>query len=139
MRRLQVSRLVGSMVAVLVALSASSLPLAHAHAHHRLHDERAHEHGHDPTESHAARAPLSDAAGTEIAATHESKDHAHSQASATVSARAELKWFVGPAPAPPLITQIELTDSVSLLLTAAPARAGPPDARPRQSRAPPLG
>jgi hypothetical protein len=139
MCRPPLSRLVGSLVTVLVALSASIVPLAHGYAHYRLHDERTHEQAHHGAELDGAQSAWHDAARVEIGATDHSDDHGHPQVSSALSGRAELKVLVGPAPAPVLIAQIELTESASLLLTAAPARAGPPDAPPRPPRAPPLG
>jgi len=119
-------------MAMLVAFSAPSIALAHGYAHHRLHEEAAHEAEHHGWTSH-------DAIGLVVGVPHDSEDHGHAQVSHAVSLRVELPLLVPPALAAYFPVEIMLVGRTSLLLTAAPARAGPPDAPPRQPRAPPLG
>lgn len=139
MARSPFSRAVGLAIAMLVGLSAPSLALAHGYAHHRLHEEAAHEAEHQHGGSHAAAAPLGVGTGPAVEPAHDSEDHGHPQLSHAVSMRVEFPLFVVPALLASFAVQTELVSSTSLLLTAAPARAGPPDAPPRQPRAPPLG
>lgn len=124
---------------MLVGLSAPSLALAHGYAHHRSHEEAAHDGEHHRGESHAASAALRLDISHEVEPAHDSEEHGHPQVSHAVSIRVDLPLFVIPVLAANFSAEIDLVSSTSLLLTAAPARAGPPDAPPRQPRAPPLG
>jgi hypothetical protein len=137
MRRSALSRLAGIILATLVSLSAPGLGLAHGYAHHE-----AMEHADDEREHHHAATgatPLAaDALISSIDGTGSTGDHGHPELSLALSARADVGLFV-------LAAKVELPPYVvvqtqaSLLLTAAPPRAGPPDAPPRQPRAPPIG
>ena len=134
MGRSPLFRVVAPAIAVLVGVSTSSAVLAHGYAHHRLHDEIVREDRHRATSAashHDTRVA--------VEAAHDFDEHAHPQLANAVSGRADLKVFIGPISAAVLPAPIELADRTSLSLTAAPARAGPPDAPPRQPRAPPLG
>lgn len=139
MGRSPLSRVVGLLIAVLVGLSTSSLALAHGYAHRRLHEESTHESGHHQSEFGRVPGALHAGIRVEVGPVHDSEDHAHPQLSDAVSGRADLKVFVAPVLPAIFPAEIDLANSTSLLLTAAPARAGPPDAPPRQPRAPPLG
>lgn len=139
MARSPLSRAVGLSIALLAGLSASSLALAHGYAHHRLHEEAAHEAEHHRGGSHSASAALPLGVGLEVEQAHDSEDHGHPQLSHAVSMRVDLPLLIIPALPANFAAEIALVSSTSLLLTAAPARAGPPDAPPRQPRAPPLG
>jgi hypothetical protein len=136
MGRSPLSRVVALLIALLVALSTSGLALAHGYAHHRLHEEGTHE-----SEHHQAGLGVLASAQHDISVAiepaHDSKDHVHPQLSDAVSSRADLKLFVASPPPVNYSAQTRVTDSTSLLLTSAPARAGPPGAPPRQPRAPP--
>lgn len=139
MRRSPLSRLTALVMAMLVGLSAPGLALAHGYAHHEASEHAQHEHGHGHHHSGAERP------GTSFSADHapsvepggDSGDHAHPQLSLGLSARADSPLFVLP-PAISLPEYVLIQSRASLLLTAAPPRAGPPGAAPRQPRAPPL-
>lgn len=137
MRRSFVSRLSGLTLATLVSLSAPGLGLAHGYAHHeaREHAEHAREHHHGASEG-AQPAPDQPTAALEDAG--RSGDHGHPELSPAMSGRADVALFILPAKVE-LPAYVVIDGRASLLLTAAPPRAGPPDAPPRQPRAPPLG
>lgn len=124
---------------MLVGLSAPSLALAHGYAHHRLHEDAEHEAEHHRAASHAPSAALRSGVSPEIEPPHDSEEHGHPQLSHAVTMRVDLPFLVLPVLAANFPAEIDLVSSTSLLLTAAPARAGPADAPPRQPRAPPLG
>ncbi len=137
MRRSPLFRLASFLLAMVVGFSTPGLALAHGYAHHEAHEHsqqgRQHQHGdrEDPTAApHAELTPSAKAAGN-------SGDHDHPQLSLALSTRADVPLFVMPAGLI-LPAYIVIESQTSLLLTAAPPRAGPPDAPPRQPRAPPL-
>ena len=137
MRRSFLSRLIGLVLATLVSLSAPGLGLAHGYAHHEAkeHADHEREHHHGASES----TPVAPGELTlSVAGTGSSGDHGHPELSLALSGRADVALFVLPAKVelPPYVL---VESQASLLLTAAPPRAGPPDAPPRQPRAPPLG
>jgi hypothetical protein len=139
MARSPFSRAVRASIAILVSVSAPSLALSHGYAHHRLDEQAAHEAEHHHGASHSASAALPLGLGSEIEQAHDFEDHGHPQLSHAVSVRVDLPLLILPALPVKLGAEIALASSTSLLLTAAPARAGPPDAPPRQPRAPPPG
>jgi hypothetical protein len=139
MARSPFSRAVRASIAILVSVSAPSLALSHGYAHHRLDEQAAHEGEHHHGASHSASAALPFGLGSEIEQAHDSEDHSHPQVSHAVSIRVDLPVLFVPTLPANFAAEIALVSSTSLLLTAAPARAGPPDAPPRQPRAPPLG
>jgi hypothetical protein len=103
-----------------------------------LHKEAAHKDEHHRGESHAVSAALRPGVDLELGVAHDSDDHGHPLVSHAVSMRVDLPLLVIAALPANFAAEIALVSSTSLLLTAAPARAGPPDAPPRQPRAPPL-
>lgn len=137
MRRPSVSRLSGIVLATLVSLSAPGLGLAHGYAHHEAvehaEEERDHHHGVPNGPTSAAHELIDSVDGT-----GSSGDHGHPELSLALSARADVGLFV-PATKVELPPHVVVETQASLLLTVAPPRAGPPDAPPRQPRAPPLG
>lgn len=139
MARSPLSHAVRASIAILVSVSAPSLALSHGYAHYRLHEQAAHEAEHHHGASHSASAAAPLGLGPEIERAHDAEDHGHPQLSHAVSVRVDLPLLLIPALAASIAAEIALVSSTSLLLTAAPARAGPPDAPPRQPRAPPLG
>lgn len=139
MRRSPFSRAVGLLIATLVGFSAPSLALAHGYAHHRLHEDAEHEAEHRRGAPHAPSATMRLGLNLEIEPPHDSEEHGHPQLSHAVTTRVDLPFFVLPVLAANFPAEIDLVSSTSLLLSAAPARAGPADAPPRQPRAPPLG
>lgn len=139
MRRSPLSRFTGLVLAALVGISAPGLALAHGYAHHEASEHAEHEHGHE----HRHATPTADEGASTVNQTGSiesagrSGDHDHPQLSLGLSARAEIPIFVVPGTV--ALPEYVLVDSrASLLLTTAPPRAGPPDAAPRQPRAPPL-
>lgn len=139
MRRSLVSRIAAIAIATLVGISTPGSALAHGFAHHEAseHAERDREHRHeaglDSTNgSHHALTPS-------VQATNDSKDHVHAQLAHAVPVRMDAPLFILPSIPASLPSEIVFVGTASLLLTAAPARAGPPGAPPRQPRAPPLG
>lgn len=145
MRRSPLSRFTGLLLATLVGVSAPGLALAHGYAHHeaREHAEHEHGHGHGHGLEHHHATPADEQGAT--SADHEASigsagstgDHHHPELSPGLSARAEILLFVVP-PSVAFPDYVLVDTRASLLLTAAPPRAGPPDAAPRQPRAPPL-
>lgn len=125
MHRSLASRLAGVLIAVLVGFSAPGLALAHGYAHHESHEQGEHEGEHQRSEFQGLEP--------------ESGDHGHPQLSQARSARIEVLLLVATVRAVSLPDEIVLVDATSMLLTAAPARAGPPDTPLPQPRAPPLG
>ena len=139
MRCSVVSRITALALATLVGFSAPGLALAHGHAHHEADERaaRAHGHAHDidaavPAEHGAEEHAL-------LMAANEPDDHAHPQLALALAFRIDALLFVVPSVVAAELAGSDADSSVSLLLTAAPASAGPPDAPPRQPRAPPLG
>ncbi|MGI9077116.1 MAG: hypothetical protein ACR2G6_07270 [Gemmatimonadaceae bacterium] len=139
MRRSPVSCFAGLLMAMLAGLSAPSLALAHGYAHHEAHEHAEHEREHHGSEHLGPGAASHDELTASLRAADHPGDHAHPQLFRAVSVRTDVVLFVAAAPAVSLPADIVLVDAASLLLTAAPARAGPADAPPRQPRAPPLG
>ena len=139
MRRSPVSRLAGLLMAMLAGLSAPGLALAHAYAHHEAHENAEHEREHHRVEHLGQGAASHDDLTASIRAEDHTRDHAHPQLFHAVSVRTDVVLFVAAGPAVSLPADIVIVDTASLLLTAAPARASPADAPPRQPRAPPLG
>ena len=137
MRRCSLSRLTGLCLAVLVSLSAPGVGLAHGYAHHEAkeHADHEREHHHGVWESERSASELLTAAVENAGG---SGDHDHPELSQAMSGRADAALFVV-APRVELPAYVVVASHASLLLTAAPPRAGPPDAPPRQPRAPPLG
>ena len=139
MRHSPLSRFTGLVLATLVGVSAPGLALAHGYAHHEAREHAEHEHGHE----HHHATPAADESessadpGASIESAGSTGDHDHPELSLGLSARAEIPLFVVPS-AVTLPDYVLVDSRASLLLTAAPPRAGPPDAAPRQPRAPPL-
>jgi hypothetical protein len=138
MGRSPFSRAVGLLIAIAAGLYAPSLAVAHGYAHHRLYEAAAHEDEHHRGGPHAVSAVLRPGVYLELGVAHDSEDHGHPLLSHAVSMRVDLPLLVIAAPPANFAAEIALVSSTSLLLTAAPARPGPPDAPPRQPRAPPL-
>lgn len=139
MRRSPLSRVTGLVLATLVGISAPGLALAHGYAHHEAREHAEHEHGHE--HQHATPAAHESESSADhvasIESTGSSGDHHHPELSLGLSTRAEIPLFVVPS-AVTLPEYVLVESRASLLLTAAPPRAGPPDAAPRQPRAPPF-
>jgi hypothetical protein len=140
MRCSVVSRITALALATLVSFSAPGLALAHGHAHHEADERaaRAHGHAHDV---HEAAVPVEHGPDGRALAmgADEPDDHAHPQLALALAFRIDALLFVLPSVAAAEHAGADGDSSVSLLLTAAAARAGPSDAPPRQPRAPPLG
>jgi len=137
MRCSPLSRFTGIVLAALVSLSAPGLGLAHGYAHHEAREraDNGREHHHGVSES----TPSGSGEFTAwVDGTGRTDDHGHPELSVARSARADLPLFVVAANIA-LSEPVVVESQASLLLTAAPARAGPPHAPPRQPRAPPLG
>lgn len=132
MRRSPLSRLTGLFLAMLIGLSGPSLAVAHAHAHHHAAEQAEHDREHHHSGAATASAP----ADVSMGASGESGDHAHPVIVCAPSTRAELPFFIAPR-ATELLASTLVPDQASLLRTAAPRQTGPPDAPPRQPRAPP--
>lgn len=137
------SRVVALAIATLLGTYTPGLALAHGYAHHEesehaAHD-REHHHGEESRTTDASSDASSDVSAPSIRATNESKDHAHPQLAHALSVRMETPVFVLPSDRASVPNEIVFVGTASLLLTAAPARAAPPDAPPRQPRAPPVG
>lgn len=139
MRRSLSFRFAALLVAGLVGMSAPGVALAHGYAHHEKSElaGEAGDHHHGPAQSATALAN-----GQPTAVVHdpsESRDHDHPQLSQPRTVRVDAPLFVLPAVPASLPSSVTLVGTVSLLVTAAPARAGPRDTPPRQPRPPPLG
>jgi len=139
MRRSPVSMLIGLLIAMLAGLSAPALALAHGYAHHEAHEHAEHERAHHGSELLDDGSASHNELTLSLRGVDHPADHAHPRLFHAVSVRTDVVLFVAPALAVNLPADIVLVGTASLLLTAAPARAGPSDAPPRQPRAPPLG
>ena len=137
MRRSLLTRVIGLLLATLVGLSAPGLGLTHGYAHHEAKEHADHEHEHRHGTSESAPVAVDDLI-VAVEGTGSSGDHGHPELSLALSGRADVALFVLPAKVE-LPAYVVAESQASLLLTAAPPRAGPPDAPPRQPRAPPLG
>jgi hypothetical protein len=140
MRRPLRSRFAALLAAALVGLTAPGLALAHGHAHHE-----ASEHATDPDHRHhhgtdeRATEPGRRGAIAFVVGDDSSEHHGHPRVDQAMAVRAHASLIGLPALPPSLANEIVFVGAAELLITAAPARAGPPDAPPRQPRAPPLG
>lgn len=137
MRRSPHSRVIGLLLATLVGLSAPGLGLAHGYAHHEANEHTGHEREHHHGLSERAPAAPDELIAS-VRGTESSGDHGHPELSLALSSRTDLAPFVL-AVKVELLAYMVVRSQASMLLTAAPPRAGPPDAPPRQPRAPPLG
>jgi len=137
MRRSPVSCFAGLLMAMLAGFSAPGSGLAHGYAHHEAHEHSEGEH--NPGGPSGLGVGAHDELTASLRAADDTEDHAHPQLFHAVSVRADVLLFVAAAVAVSLPSDIVILDTASLLVTAAPARAGPADAPPRQPRAPPLG
>jgi len=129
------SRLTGLLVATLMGISAPGLALAHGHSHHESREHAEHRHDHEHTAA-AAITANHDAAST-VQADGSDGDHDHPMLLLGPSVRGDIALFVAPSVAT-LPALILVEPRVTQRLIDVPPRAGPPDARPRQPRAPPL-
>ncbi len=138
MRRSLVSRIAALAIGTLVGISAPGLAFAHGYAHREASEHAAHEHEH-----HHGRTDGADEAHHGLTwtaqAADESKDHTHPTLAHALSMRMDSPVFVLPPVPVAAPVAIVLVGTVSWRLTAAPARASPTDAPPRQPRAPPFG
>ena len=137
MRRSSLSRFASMVLAALVSLSAPGLGLAHGYAHHEANEHAGHEREHHHGLSESAPAAPEELIAS-VRGTGSSGDHGHPELSLALSSRTDLTPFVL-AVKVELLAYMVVRTQASMLLTAAPPRAGPPDAPPRQPRAPPLG
>jgi len=138
MRSSFTTRVAALLLGTLVGVSTPAVALAHGYAHHEA-NEHADEHAdHDQASSDASNADR-DPLSASIGSADDSRDHPHAQLSHALSARLDALQFVLAPEAAKLASRIAFVDTASLRLTTAPPRAGPPDAPPRQPRAPPLG
>lgn len=139
MRRCLVSRIAALTIATLVGISVPGSALAHGYAHHEAGEHAEHDRDHNRAPGAEATDELYDGLPPSIQAANESRDHAHPQLARALSVRMDAPPFVLPPIPVAVPSGIAFVGTASLLLTAAPARAGPADAPPRQPRAPPLG
>jgi len=126
------------LIAALVAFASPALALAHGYAHHEAHEaeehQRQHSHGEGAGASRSSPGDLS----TELRTRDDAEEHGHPQISHAICVRVAMPLFVAPAAPAGLPIDIVRFATASLRLTAAPPRAGPAHARPRQPRAPPI-
>lgn len=139
MRRSFVSRVVALTIASLVGISSPGLALAHGHAHHEAGDHAALE-----REDHRSSGAAETQAGRgewtmAIEPAKDSTAHVHPQLVNALSARMHASLFVLPPRSVAVQVGVVFTDTASLVLSAASARAAPAGAPLRQPRAPPLG
>lgn len=136
MRRTNVSRIAAMSIAVLTVISVPGSGLAHGYAHHEAIGHEVHQHpsGAEPdTESRDGMNLLSEAADT-------SETHVHPQLAFAVSGRMHAPLLVDAGIPETIATGIEPARTASVPFSHAPLRASsPPDAAPKQSRAPPTG
>lgn len=139
MRSSFTSRVAALLLGTLVGVSTPGVALAHGYAHHEA-NEHADEHAdhHDQASADAGNADRN-ALSASIGSADDSRGHAHAQLSHALSARPDALQFVLAPEAVKLASRIAFVDIASLRLATAPPRADPPDAPPRQPRAPPLG
>ncbi len=139
MRRSLVSRITALVIATLVGFASPALALAHGYAHHEAGEHGEQDGGHSGALGPEATDELHDGLPLSIQAAYESKDHAHPQLAHARPMRISAPLFVLSANPVAVPVGIVCVGTAALLPTAAPARAGPADAPPRQPRAPPLG
>lgn len=138
MLRLRLPRAARLLIAVLVGFAPPTLALAHGYAHHESHENeehaRQHAHGEGLGTSRSSHGEMI----TALRAGDDAQHHGHPQLCQAMAVRVGISLFVVMAPIASLPLDIVHVAAASLLLTAAPARAGPAHARPRQPRAPPI-
>lgn len=136
MRRCHVSRLAAMAIAVLAGISVPGLGVAHGYAHHDASGLELHEHPSNAepiTESRDGLYPPTGEAS-------DSKTHVHPQLAYALSARMYAPLFLQAGLPETTRNGVELARTASVLFATAPAPArSPPDAAPKQSRAPPAG
>lgn len=139
MRCSLVSRIAGLAIATLVGISAPGSAFAHGYAHHEASEHAGPDRAHGGAVVTEGAAGLADERPMLVQATNESTDHPHVQLAHALSVRMDAPLFMLPPIPPAIPVGIVFVSTASLILTAAPARAGPADAPPSQPRAPPLG
>lgn len=138
-RRSLVSRIAALAIATLVGSSASGLGVAHGYAHHEAGEHAGQDRGHDRASAAEATKDLHHEALPSIDAVDESRHHSHPQVAPALSVRLGHPLFVLSMLAGSVSDGIVFVDIASLPLNSAAAGPRPPDASPRQPRAPPLG
>lgn len=139
MRRSLASRVAALAIAILTGFSVPTLALAHGYAHHEAGEHAEQDHGDSRAPGAVATDELHHELPTSIQVAYEAKDHGHPQLAHAFPARMNSSVFVLSAIPVDVPARLVFVSTASLLLTAAPVRAGPADAPPRQPRAPPLG
>jgi len=137
MRRSLNSGVAALLVAGLAGLSAPGLALAHGYAHHEASEHAGEQLDHHHRKANGAIDVAHEELRASVHAADDSNDHVHPQLSQGPSVRLDAPLFVLHIARESLSSGIVFVGTASLLATAAPARAGPPDALSRQPRAPP--
>lgn len=139
MRCSVLSRITALALATLVGFSAPGLALAHGHAHHEAGEQATVGHAHEHADATAVPKEQGPEGRALVMGANAPDNHAHPQLTLALSTRFDAPVYVAPPIPATGLTESRSDETTSLLLTAAPARASPSDAPPRQPRAPPLG
>lgn len=124
---------------MLVGFSAPGLAVAHGYAHHEAHEHPEHDRHEHVGGADRLTGGWRGGLAALVPPTDDHQGHAHPELSRAVSVRLNAPFIAALPPEVGPLAITVLAGTASLRLTASLARAGPPEASPRQPRAPPLG